>query len=71
MRKIFIGRPFHWLLWVVILAVLAVLGGLGLHTRQFNPFSFILLGVTAACILTIIVTYKKGEHITREPFEEE
>jgi len=68
---VFIGPALYWLLWVVIIAVLVVLGLMEMHTRHFNPFSFILLGVTAAAVAVILVTYRKGERITREPFEKE
>lgn len=71
MREIFIGKPLYWLPWGVIINTLVVLGSLHLHTRHFNVFILIILAVVVASVLLIIVTYKKGETITREPFEED
>ncbi len=71
MRDIFLGKPLHWLLWAAIFGLLVALGAQNLHTRAFNLFSVIVLAVTAACILTIVLTYRKGERITREPFDDD
>ncbi len=71
MRHIFLGKPLYWLLWVAILGLLVALGAQGLHTRAFNLFSVIVLGATAAGVLIIVSTYRKGERITREPFDDD
>ncbi len=71
MKGIFLGKPLHWLLWAAILAVLYLLGSLRLHTRDFNFFAVIVLALTAATVLIIVLTHKKGERITRDPFEED
>ena len=71
MREIFLGKPFHWLIWAIILGLLYVLGALRLHTRDFNLFIVIVLALAAASVLVIVLTYKKGERITRDPFEDE
>ncbi len=71
MRKVFLGKPLHWLLWGVIVAVLVVMGSQRLHTVWFNLFGTILLVLTAACVLVVVFTTRKGERITREPFDEE
>ena len=71
MKGIFLGKPLHWLLWAAILAALYVLGELRLHTRDFNLFAVIVLALAAAAVLVIVLTHKKGERITRDPFEED
>lgn len=71
MKGIFLGKPLHWLLWVANLGVLVALGSQKLHTREFNLFTFIVLAVTAASILSIVLTYRKGDRITREPFDDD
>ena len=71
MKGIFLGKPLHWLLWVAILGLLVALGSQKLHAREFNLFTFIVLAVTAASILSIVLTYRKGERITREPFDDD
>ena len=71
MRKVFLGKPLHWLLWGVIVAVLVAMGAQRLHTVWFNLFGTILLVLTTACVLVVVFTTRKGERITREPFDEE
>jgi uncharacterized membrane protein YoaK (UPF0700 family) len=71
MRKIFLGRPLYWLLWVAIGAVGLVMGERIVHTRDFNLFITVLLALSAACVLLIFATHRKGERITREPFEDD
>ncbi len=71
MKRLFLGKALHWLLWVAIVAVLYLLGSLRLHTRDFNFFAVIVLALAAAAVLTIVLSYKKGERITRDPFEED
>ena len=71
MREIFLGKPLHWLIWAVILGLMYVLGALRLHTRDFNLFILIVLALAATSVLLIVLTYKRGERITRDPFEEE
>ena len=68
---IFLGKPWHWLLWAVIVAVLFWLGSHSLHVRSFVPFLLILLALAAGSVLLVVSSYRKGERITREPFEEE
>ncbi len=71
MKGIFLGKPLYWLLWAAILAVFYVVGELRLHTRDFNLFAVIVLARAAAAVLIIVLTHKKGERITRDPFEED
>ena len=71
MREIFLGKPLHWLIWAVILGLMYVLGALRLHTRDFNLFILIVLALAATSVLLIVLTYKRGERITRDPFEDE
>ena len=69
MKHIFLGRPIFWLLWVVMLFPLWIMGLIRLHVVSFNVFISVLLGLTTAGILFVVFTYRKGETITREPFE--
>jgi len=70
LRELFIGKPVHWLLLVVIVAALAWLGHLKLHVRAFNQFSFIVLGMTAAAVLFMVLLHRRGQRVTREPLDE-
>jgi hypothetical protein len=68
--RIFLGKPWHWALWLVIVAVMVGANKVHMHVRWFGSFVLLLLGVTALIVLSIVVTYRKGEPITREPFED-
>lgn len=70
MREIFLGRPLYWGLWVIIIAVLKLAGNAYMHVRWFPAFIMLVLALSAFCIVFVVVTYRKGEAITREPFEE-
>ena len=71
MKDIFLGKPIHWLLWVVILGVLFALGRAYFHTNNFTLFISVLVALSTACVLAILYTYRKGDRITREPFDED
>jgi len=71
LNEFFIGKPLHWLLWILIAGVLWWMGDGSQHVREFVPFVGKLLAVTVLSIAVVIVTYKPGDRITREPFEEE
>jgi len=68
--EVFIGRSRFWALWVVIIVVLYSFGAERLHVRHFVPFVLSLLAMVAVCIAIVLASYRKGEHLTREPFEE-
>ena len=54
-----------------MLAGLALLGALRLHTRDFNLFALIVLALAAVGVLVVVATYRKGDKVTREPFDED
>ncbi len=70
MKNIFLGKPLHWGLWILIVAVLYVLGGQRFHVRHFGPFILLLLAIGAGIVLFFALTYRKGEAFTRESIEE-
>ena len=71
MKKLFLGKPIHWLLWVIIVGVLSALGRNYFHTNNFTLFILILAALATASVATIFATYRKGDRITREPFEDD
>ena len=70
MGEIFLGKPWHWAFWVILVALLYGLDHIHMHVRWFSSFALLLLGLTAAIVLVLFLTHRKGERITREPFEE-
>ncbi len=71
MGKIFLGKPVHWLVFVIVLGALTFLGHGLYQTRSYNLFLTILLIMTALSVIAVLVTTKKGEQVTREPFEDD
>ena len=67
MRRIFLGKPLHWLL----LGAFALLGWLAgrqkLHVIEFNLFTLALLCLSAGLLLAVLASSKPGEQVTREP----
>ncbi len=70
MNNLFIGPWRYWLLWVAVVGVLFAFGQFGTHVRHFVPFSFGLLGIGVVVVAFILLTYKRNERVTREPFDE-
>ena len=60
---IFLGKAIHWALWALI--------GVVQHVRDFVPFALELLALAVFCMAVIVFTYKPGDRVTREPFEED
>lgn len=69
--QIFIGRPIYWALLAAVIVTLTMLGLAQQHVREFVPFIFTLLGLSVAVVAVIVLTYRPGERITREPIEDD
>ncbi len=68
---IFLGKAIHWALWAVIAVVFLATGSNSQHVRDFVPFALELLLLAVFCMAVIVFTYKPGDRVTREPFEED
>ena len=66
MNELFLGKPLHWLLLVIVCAGLWYAGDLRLHLIHFDAFIIALLAVSAVCVLIVLRGYKPGERITRD-----
>jgi len=71
MRTLFLGKAVHWLVLAVVMAILWWLGTNLVQTRNYNLFLTILFLVTVGAVAAIVVTTRKGEQVTREPFEDQ
>ena len=71
MGQVFLGKRLHWALIIALIVVGWELGHERLHVIWFNLFTAILLLVSAAAVLTVILTSKPGERITRDPMAED
>lgn len=68
-EKFFLGRPRYWVLAAGVSTILAYLGSIKFHVREFVPFQFCVLALAAIVVVVIITSYKPGEQIIREPLE--
>lgn len=71
MADIFIGPRRHWLILVTTLVLLWVMGVNQFHTTNFRLFLICLISLSIANLTAIVLTYRKGERITREPLDDE
>lgn len=71
MGGIFIGPLRHWLLLAAILLLLWVMGANQFHITHFKLFLAALFGLSVLTLLVILLTYRRGERITRDPPDDE
>ena len=69
MKKVFLGKWWHWALLIVLSGLLWQGGLLKLHVIEFNRFVLLLLGGTVSGLIALIYTTKPGEQITREELQ--
>lgn len=67
MRKVFLGKPLHWLILAVLVALGWFSGRLRMHVTDFNPFILLLLLLTVVILVAILATSPKGTRVTRDP----
>lgn len=66
MSNLFLGKPLHWLLLIIIAAGLWYAGDLRLHIVHFDAFIVALLGVAVACVAIVLYGPGHGERMTRD-----
>ena len=71
MRNIFIGPARHWLIFTTTLGILWLMGANQFHTTNFKLFLICLIGLSILNLAAIILTYRKGERITRDSLDDE
>ena len=68
LRQVFLGKPIHWLPWPIIAVIMAWMNSVHFHVLRFNFFALALLVIAAGALAFFLLTSRKGERITREPF---
>jgi len=71
MRKLFIGKPLHWLMIAAATGVMYWLGAGQFHRVNYTGFLFIVLGIAVVCVALVLLTYRRGDRITRDTLEDE
>lgn len=69
MSRIFLGKPLHWVLLILLVASGWLMGRQRLHVIEFNLFAILLLVVSAGVIVAVLMTSRPGELVTRDPLE--
>ena len=69
MRKLFIGKPLHWLMIAAATGGMYWLGAGQFHRVNYSGFLFLVLGIAVACVALVIITYRRGDRITRESLD--
>ena len=67
MKRVFLGRPIHWLLALILIGGGAALGEQRLHVIDFNLFLSLLLLAVIALIALVLKTSGGDAPITRDP----
>lgn len=67
MRQVFLGRPVHWALLVLIAAVLWVVGEVHWHVSFFNRYSAVVFALSLGAVALVVFAHRRGELVTREP----
>ena len=70
MKDIFLGRPVHWLLLIVLIALGWMAGRVHLQVTEFNTFTIALFLIALAAIIIVLLTSPPGARLTRDPLEE-
>jgi RsiW-degrading membrane proteinase PrsW (M82 family) len=71
MQRVFLGKPIHWLIIAIVIAVLWWMGDTRLHTRDFKQFLLILAVLAAGAVIAILASARPGDRVTREPLDRE
>ena len=69
MGRIFLGKPLHWGLIVLLVAIGWIIGDARMHVIWFNLFTVILLVISAVAVAVVLLTSRPEERITRDPLE--
>ena len=69
MSRIFLGKPLHWVLLILLVASGWLMGRQRLHVIEFNLFAILLLVVSAGVIVAVLMTSQPGEQVTHDPLE--
>ena len=70
MRELFLGKPLHWALLALAVALLWWAGLQRLHVIHFNWFLTALGLGSAAAMIFVLKTSREHERVTRDPLED-
>jgi len=71
MRDLFLGKPWHWLVLVLVTAALWWTGETRLHVTRFNLLVIALLAGSFGLLYLLLRTTGVDEQVTRDPLDED
>ena len=71
MKNLFIGKPLHWIMIALAIGAMYWLGAGQFHRVNYAGFLFVVVGIAATCVLLVLITYRRGDRITRDSLEDE
>lgn len=66
MGQIFLGKWWHWVVLILVAAVMWWTGSERMHVKTFNPFLILVLVMTIVAVLALVLGSRPGERVTRE-----
>ena len=69
MSNIFLGKPLHWLVLIVISGGLWYAGELRSHVIYFNSFILSVLAISVVSVLIVLYGPGHDQRITRDEIE--
>ena len=71
MRKVFIGKPYHWIFLALLMVRSFFAGNAALHTTNFVLWVSILFGLTFLPIIFFWFTTARDDILTCDPIPDE
>lgn len=69
MSRVFLGKPAHWAIVIVLIVAGWLTGRERLHVIEFDYFIIGLLAVSVVALIVILATSRPGERVTRDPLD--
>ncbi len=69
--KIFIGPLRYWAMLIIVVGTLWLMGRQQAHISDFKLYLLALAGLSAGAVAWVVITFRRGERITRESLDEE
>lgn len=67
-KKLFLGKPLHWLFILLLLPAGYAAGNAVLHASNFVTWASLLFSATFLLVLALWLTSSPGDQMTRDPY---
>lgn len=69
MRSLFLGKPVHWLMLIIVAAILWAAGQFHLHVVHFNAFVVVVALLSLATVALVVLRHRPGDAVMRDPLD--